>query len=34
MEGEGHNSIFSDRRGIVARESIAWFDRWLSPPPR
>jgi pimeloyl-ACP methyl ester carboxylesterase len=29
LDGEGHNSIFADRHGVLSRESLAWFDRHL-----
>ena len=30
VEGEGHDSIFSDRKGILSRASLAWFNRWVA----
>lgn len=29
LDREGHDSIARDRTGLVARESAAWFERWL-----
>ena len=29
FDNEDHDSIMADRTGVIARESTAWFDRWL-----
>lgn len=30
LEGEDHDSLLTgDRAGVVLRESVAWFDKWL-----
>jgi pimeloyl-ACP methyl ester carboxylesterase len=31
VDGEGHDSFYSDRKGILSHETVAWFGRWLSP---
>ncbi len=32
IDGEGHDSIFSDRSGTISRETLGWFRRWLPVP--
>lgn len=34
LEGEDHDTIFADRQGVIARETLAWFDRWLADGDR
>jgi len=29
LDGETHASIMDDRTGVIAKESVAWFDQWL-----
>ena len=31
VPGEDHDSVFGDRQGLVRREMIRWFSRWLRP---
>ena len=30
ISGVGHHTIMSDQTGEMARETLAWFDKWLS----
>jgi dipeptidyl aminopeptidase/acylaminoacyl peptidase len=33
LPGGVHHEMLSDASGVVRKESIAWFDRWLLAPP-
>lgn len=33
IPGENHETIMADRSGVMTRETLAWFDHWLSTPP-